>query len=417
MGRKIFLIMVTGDNNNKYYNMIDNEDGTWTATYGRVDKTKVTKTYSMHNWDAKYREKLRKGYRDVTDLRKEPAQKDGKQTANVEIADTAVRELFNRLLRYANVSLTENYTISSESVTLAMVERAQEILGELAILVNKGSDARTLNRRLLELYEVIPRRMSNVRHHLVEPYGDVPQGRVGYLVREESDNVDVMEQQVSSRVKSDEPEAPKGVDLLAKMGVQVARVDDVALDKIRKLMLDGAYRGYNYRVENVYRVLHHRSRDAFDKYIQEAVEEAGDKAKKTATYWHGSRNENWLSIIDMGLRIKPSGVVTTGSMFGNGIYFAPRSGKSANYTSARGSYWAGGSSSIAYMALFDVHVGIPLVTDRHESWHYNLNWKGLRSRGKYHSLYAKGGADLINDEAIVYRPDQCTIAYLVEISS
>ena len=35
--------------------------------------------------------------------------------------------------------------------------------------------------------------------------------------------------------------------------------------------------------------------------------------------WHGTRAENIVSIIQTGFRISPSGVHTTGSLFGEGI--------------------------------------------------------------------------------------------------
>ena len=51
--------------------------------------------------------------------------------------------------------------------------------------------------------------------------------------------------------------------------------------------------------------------------------------------WHGSRNENWFSILENGLQLNPNAIIT-GKMFGKGIYFAPSSNKSWNYTSYRG---------------------------------------------------------------------------------
>ena len=36
------LIMVTGENNNKFYNMTEQSDGTIKVEYGRVDKTCTT---------------------------------------------------------------------------------------------------------------------------------------------------------------------------------------------------------------------------------------------------------------------------------------------------------------------------------------------------------------------------------------
>lgn len=35
----------------------------------------------------------------------------------------------------------------------------------------------------------------------------------------------------------------------------------------------------------------------------------------------------------------------------------------------------------------------------------------------YDSVFAKGGADLRNNEYIVYRPEQCTVSHLIEIGN
>ena len=54
-----YLIMVTPNNNNKFYKQIPVDDKTWVAEYGRIGSTSTKKTYSMSVWDSKYNEKLR----------------------------------------------------------------------------------------------------------------------------------------------------------------------------------------------------------------------------------------------------------------------------------------------------------------------------------------------------------------------
>lgn len=50
--------------------------------------------------------------------------------------------------------------------------------------------------------------------------------------------------------------------------------------------------------------------------------------------WHGTRAENLVGILQTGFRIAPKEATRTGSMFGDGIYFADVFSKSYNYTSA-----------------------------------------------------------------------------------
>ena len=69
------LIMVTSNNNNKYYNMIPHGDS-WTAEYGRVGASCQKRTYSIREWDKKYREKIAKGYKDVTDISQDLIEED-----------------------------------------------------------------------------------------------------------------------------------------------------------------------------------------------------------------------------------------------------------------------------------------------------------------------------------------------------
>jgi poly [ADP-ribose] polymerase len=55
MGKIIKLINVTANNNNKFYDMIEDDNGTnWTAHYGRVGTNGVKESYSMSMWDKKY---------------------------------------------------------------------------------------------------------------------------------------------------------------------------------------------------------------------------------------------------------------------------------------------------------------------------------------------------------------------------
>ena len=113
--------------------------------------------------------------------------------------------------------------------------------------------------------------------------------------------------------------------------------------------------------------------------------------------------------------MRPANAVITGKMFGYGLYFADNCRKSLNYTSFQGSYWAGGTQNQAYLAMYDVHIGNPLIIKKHQKWCYDLSDEKLKKRGAYDSLFAKGGADLINNEYIVYNEAQCTVRYLVEL--
>ena len=154
----------------------------------------------------------------------------------------------------------------------------------------------------------------------------------------------------------------------------------------------------------------HNCQQAFDIFLDKA------KNKKVDLFWHGSRNENWLSILKTGLVLRPANAIVTGKMFGYGLYFADKFRKSLNYTSLSGSYWAGGTQKTAFLSLYDVHTGNQMKISKHQSWCYDLTESKLKARkANCDSLFAKGGVDLINNEYIIYNQSQCTIRYLIEV--
>ena len=59
--------MVTSVNNNKYYDMIETSAGI-DVTYGRVGVTAIKKQYPSSKWHHLYSSKIKKGYKDCTDL-------------------------------------------------------------------------------------------------------------------------------------------------------------------------------------------------------------------------------------------------------------------------------------------------------------------------------------------------------------
>jgi poly [ADP-ribose] polymerase len=128
--------------------------------------------------------------------------------------------------------------------------------------------------------------------------------------------------------------------------------------------------------------------------------------------WHGTRSANVIGITKKGLLIRPSGAVHTGSMYGDGKYFAWQSTKSLNYTD--GGYWTGGGSSrTRFMFLLDVAMG-----NMFKAPHAQF-YRGP-PRG-HHSVYGKARqSGVYNDEMITYdfKPQdaQSRIRYLFEIT-
>ena len=393
--KQIELIMVSSENNNKYYIMIEN-NSTFLVKYGRVGLTEQTMTYPMSDWDKIYKSKIKKGYKDITSLKSTI-----KTAVLKDVTDFTIMKLLSDLQSYSKASILDNYTVSADQVTEAQIDKAQEILNQIAdMLKYKKISNSNIDDKLTELYTIIPRKMKKVQDFILNGIGDKIKGKA--ILEREQDAVDVMRGQVSINTAS--IDSDKTLEDI--LGVKIFKVtDQIVIDKVKEMMGTESN-----KFSGLYEVIHKVSKDKFEVQKKESVKHW------TKLLWHGSRNENWLNILKSSLLIRPTGAVHTGSMFGDGIYMADKCKKALGYTSLSGSYWVKGNAKQAFMALYEVNTGMEYRVDKHTSEMYSMSYKNLKSKGDYDSLFAKGGIDLINNEFIVYKSEQCTIKYLVELN-
>lgn len=404
--KPVYLVMVTTNNNNKYYRMLANDNGTFTVEYGRVGASCQTRTYPISQWNKKYNEKIRKGYADQTHL-VEDLIKLQKPKANRseyrEIEDKAIAEIVDRLMRMAHQKVQQNYKVESNQVTMAMVEEAQKIIDRLVT----RDTVKDFNEDLLELFTVIPRKMSNVNSYLAKNKNDFAR-----IIKDEQDLLDVMRGQVVTNITREdsedveENETPiQNETILEAMGLTFEPVTDVEIEMIKSKLGD-----CNDKFYQAWRVTNQKTQKRFDNFVEK------EYIKECKLFWHGSRNENWWSIINTGLVLRPTNAIITGKMFGYGIYYAPKARKSLGYTSLSGSYWARGNSNSAFMALMEVAYGKPYDVYSFSSEYYDFNYDKLQKKSPgANCLHAHAGNMLRNDEVIVYKEDQSTIKYLVEL--
>ena len=395
-----YLVMVTASaNNNKYYKQIPHGDS-WTAEYGRVGSSPQRREYPMSQWNSKYNEKIRKGYVDQSELVEDLIQVEKpKQSEYKEIENKVIAEIVERLQSMARKAISENYTISSNKVTQAMVDEVQDVLTSLLSI----SKVEEFNDVLLKLFTVIPRKMGNVQDYLARTDKDF-----SGIIQKEQDLLDVMKGQVVQKQiieESIDDEKQKENTILEQLGLEFEECDrkDIAIIK-------DALGSCSDKFHKAWRVKNIKTQQRYDDFVKE------NNIKDTKLLFHGSRNENWWSIINSGLVLKPTNAVITGKMFGYGIYYAPKARKSLGYTSLSGSYWARGNSSSGFMALMDVAYGKPYDVYSFDSKYYNFNYEKLQQACKgANCLHAHEGSMLRNDEIIVYREEQCTIRYLIEL--
>lgn len=403
------LVMVTGANNNKYYKLYYDGGDAFRVEYGRIGSTTQRCSYPVSQYWKKYHEKVNKGYVDQTDIFTVPTA----AVAFATISNSTVDGLVSRLQGFASRSVQQNYTVEAAAVTQAQVDAAQQILDDLVATVQVAPASEAVNERLLKLYMTIPRRMGNTRDHLL-PNGSLNDQsllqRAERMLADEQATLDVMRGQVKTNTVQ-QANTNDQTTVLSALGLEIFPVNDQKTIQLIKDKLQNLAPQF----KAAYQVVNQRTQGKFDTWIGQCGVQGKSLAQEL--FWHGSRNENWWSIIDTGLVLRPANAVISGKMFGYGIYLADKAQKSYGYTSGRGSYWARGGSATAIMALYDVHVGNQLHIRNHQHWCYDLTEQKLRARGPYDSLFAEGGADLRNNEYIVYNEAQLTIRYLVELSA
>ena len=398
----VYLVMVDPTaNNNKYYRMIPDENGnTFIVQYGRVGNLGYqTETYNMGKWQKKLKEKLKKGYVDQTRLVAIPVIKRKENREYAPISNASIASIVRQLQAMARQAIDDNYTISSDKVTKTMIDEAQHLISQL----NLSLDTSMFNDLLIELFRTIPRKMKHVADELV--YHSSHYSRI---IQREQDLLDVMRGQVVTQNAMNEEEVSSSqspsLTILDKMGLQFNPV--TSEDRVNINHQLGSLSG---KFSNAWGVVNVKTQNKFDHFVNT------ENIQNKKLLWHGSRNENWWSIINTGLMLRPN-AVTTGKMFGYGIYFAPSAQKSFGYTSYNGSYWAGGRSNIAFMSLFDVAYGKPYDIYSHSNGVGSMTYETLqRVCNGAHCLHAHAGNILHNDEIVIYKENQVTIKYLVEL--
>lgn len=395
----VYLVKVEPNaNNNKFYRMIKGESD-FSVEFGRVGNTGFqTASYSNSMWDRKYNEKIKKGYVDQTRLVAEKVEVNKSEIQYKEISDLNIRKIVNRLQQMAKDAIKENYTISSDKVTQLMIDEAELLISELL----KVADIQKFNTILLELFRTIPRKMKSVESNLLTEVSKIPE-----IIQHEQDLLDVMKGQVAIKeIESKTDSTVSDKTILDIMGIEVKPITHDEENLIKKTLGSSAN-----KYLNGWRVINLKTQAKFDKFISDS------NIQNKKLLWHGSRNENWWSIIRTGLLLKPNAIIT-GKMFGHGIYFAPKAEKSIGYTSLSGSYWAKGGSKSAFMAIFDTAYGTPYDTYDFNSKYYDYNYSKLQAQqSNANCLHAHADKGMLrNDEIIYYKEDQVTIKYLVEIN-
>lgn len=94
---------------------------------------------------------------------------------------------------------------------------------------------------------------------------------------------------------------------------------------IRQYIKRGTVQMKKNFISAIYCVERKNERDNIQKW-----DEYGNKM----LLWHGTKKENLVGIMQTGFRISPPSAASSGSMFGEGVYFADQFQKSYQYTNS-----------------------------------------------------------------------------------
>lgn len=377
------LVMVTGDNNNKYYELTwDGASPTFEVKYGRIKSTATTHTYGIHEWDSKYNSKVKKGYKDVThtvavtvEEKKEESPKKLKA-----IEDSKVEAFLTLMKKYTDGLVSKTYTVKHQDVTVQQIDEAQKIIDDL----NKidKNDVTLFNTRLLELYMIIPRYMSNVKSHLI------PNIDVASTLQQEQDNLDAM----ASQVKMYKKEEVKKSDSKKKTEVDEPKslLDLLGIKKMKQISGNKEIHSLTNqitgkRVEAIFEVEKPWEDERLNKWLET------QENKKTMLVYHGTKCPSVIPILEQGLKVRPVGNFQfTGKVYGNGNYFSEQFSTSIGYT--------GGGHGDAVMLIYEIHTG------KEASQSFN-NYNDCK----------KAGYDSFNGGwlRVAYREEQARIKYIV----
>lgn len=384
------LVMITSENNNKFYTMTyDGVSPNFEVEYGRVESSKTRQTYPFSKYDSILKSKIKKGYKDVTSLVSVEA---NKKTVFKKEADSKVQQFVELMEKYRNNLVSSTYTKAS-SATKAQVDEAQTILDEL--VANKNSSDKIKNDLLLQLYSVLPRRMSKVQDHLI------PQIKLEAILAKEQDNLDAISSSVDSTEYTQFDDT-----LLTNIGLKMSFIEHLKVQEIQYLLDQPTYytrtplRNLNI---DVYHIVNDRENSTYEKKKETLP------IKDSKYLIHGTRNSSVLSIFEQGLKIRPAGNFNfSGKVYGNGNYYSETVAKSLNYT---------GNDRDKVLLVYEVLIGKPFI---YKGWYrgnsFELSEKELLKRG-FHSTFVEAGNGLLNSEIIIYNEQQQRLAYLIHIKS
>lgn len=427
--------------NNKYYQLELHKDKQnrirLYSRYGRTGKQGVEEEriaddqyQAESEFDKIVRSKSKKGYVEVKmaatkmgseagnkkilseDINKKSLTKSTKISANVDPSIISiVTRLFNEAGQSCQASLNGSLETSASNplgtLTLSQIKEGEDIIAQInKLLVKQPTLINSIDPVVIDLsnkfYSAIPHEIPlrprdedgrkewmrkyllnssttlDEKRDLLELLGDVK----GMIEGFGTDDFDVK---------------------LNEINCEFSPVDAAVFKHVKDFMENTQSRHHHWKlkVKNVWKIAS-KAQKSYSDYMK--------PIGNITPLFHGSRSANLMGICKKGLLLRPPGAYVTGSMFGNGLYFADQSTKSSQYSTAR--FGGSGNSYGDSYFMFVADVALGKIKKYQDSQsHLNSAPYG------YNSVQGEKGGQLIHNEFIVYDVRQNQLQYLVEFVS
>lgn len=381
-------------------------DALLACSHGRLGESEGStweeRTYyeSIKDFWHEYFKKLKEGFVDssvsyYSNKAKEETAKKVERKPIVEKKGPSL-DLFKELRGFSKQIIKESKM--TVPITEGIISDSKDYIAQMRDIAKDKGSVKEFNDIVLQLLRILQRPISTATGNGVKDMLAKNADNFNYIIHREEDLLFSMEGVFDGDV------AIQSGDF-SDYGIEVYLANDKQKAEVLRKLNDDLAK----RVKTIYRVIPTKQKARFNDYLQRE----GDP--KVRMFWHGSRNENWMSIIQNSLQLNPDAVIT-GKMFGKGIYFAPSSAKSWNYTSINGSYWANGKSDTAFMGLYACAYGKPYDVYSFDQKYTRFDAKELKNAcADANCLHAhKGNGMLLNDEIVFYDEAAILLNYIVE---
>lgn len=437
---EMMLIKVSAtENNNKFYHIQLMDDGSVHKRWGRVGANgqRQVERGGKTAYDRIIRDKQRHGYKQVdvvaADIKPAEAGRETLRTVAKTMlvgegnkASVALESLIERLVT-ANrheileasggmIKINTDGVISTPLglVSLASIEQAESVLKRI-----KGSS--TVPATLVEEYmSLVPQKVKRDRGWVDTFFADPAsvQAQFDFLkqLRDSYAWAEAEKKATAAATKNDDiTEKYKNLFRFTISEVTDSKVI-AEITKRYETTKNSTHSAARLKVKRVFALADPSGDATYDQILSDIGNEK--------RLWHGTRAFNVLSILRKGLFVPPvsgTSIVTTGRMFGDGVYFSDQSTKSLNYSYG---YWGGGSATRddnCFMFLADVAMGWEFQPNRHGVGRFDTAalrkaHSGTDANGRrFNSISVKGGTcGVMNNEMIIWNTDQIRLRYLVE---